>query len=317
MDFELTAEQKAFAASLDALLASSRTVDAARAWAEGSHGPGLEIWGRLAEQGVNALLVAEEDGGVGGSFVDLAVAHEALGRHLAVGPWIESTAFLAATLSGKEATAIAEGLVASVPIDGYVLDADVATVVGDGCVGDLAESVDITRRLFRCEAPAPGVHATSAGAGFEAACLAASAQLLGSAERVLADTVAYAQQRRQFGRAIGSFQAVKHALADVRIQLDFVRPLIHGAALALDAGGADAARSVSAAKACASDAAVLAARTGLQVHGAVGYTRELDLSLWLLRIQALSTAWGTPAFHRQRVLDSLLGERDVRQGAAR
>jgi alkylation response protein AidB-like acyl-CoA dehydrogenase len=112
--------------------------------------------------------------------------------------------------------------------------------------------------------------------------------------------VAYAKQRRQFGREIGSYQAIKHALADVRIALDFARPLVLGAAVT---GASD--RDVSAAKVAAGDAAYLASRVALQVHGAIGYTREYDLSLWITKVRALVGAWGTPAFHRARVLEAL------------
>ena len=129
------------------------------------------------------------------------------------------------------------------------------------------------------------------------AVLATAAQLLGAGERVLADSVDYVKQRTQFGRPIGSYQAIKHALADVRIALDFARPLVHGAAL----GEID----VSAAKLAAGDAAYLASRVGLQVHGAIGYTAEFDLSLWLTKIRALVTAWGTPDFHRGRLAQQL------------
>ena len=117
-------------------------------------------------------------------------------------------------------------------------------------------------------------------------------------ERILADSLTYVKQRRQFGREIGSYQAIKHALADVRIALDFARPLVFGAAL----GDVPA----SAAKVAAADAAYLASRTGLQVHGAIGYTAELDLSIWITKVRALVTAWGTPAFHRGRVLEGLV-----------
>ena len=137
----------------------------------------------------------------------------------------------------------------------------------------------------------------------ELATLATAAYLLGAGERVLADTVAYAKQRRQFGREIGSYQAIKHKLADVRIALDFARPLVFGAALAMSP------RSVSAAKVQAGDAAYLASRTGLQVHGAIGYTRELELSTWIIRIRELQSARGTAAYHRDRILTSLLAER--------
>jgi alkylation response protein AidB-like acyl-CoA dehydrogenase len=155
-------------------------------------------------------------------------------------------------------------------------------------------SVDRSRRLF--EVTGDGEPHREA---FDLAVLATSAQLLGAGERILADSVTYAKQRRQFGREIGSYQAVKHALADVRIALDFARPLVFAAALG--------EISSSAAKVATGDAAYLASRTGLQVHGAIGYTQEFDLSIWLTKVRALVTAWGTPAFHRARVLDALVG----------
>lgn len=132
---------------------------------------------------------------------------------------------------------------------------------------------------------------------FDLAVLATAAQLLGAGERVLADSVTYVKQRKQFGREIGSYQAIKHALADVRIALDFARPLVLGAALGEVPAGA--------AKVQAADAAYLASRTGLQVHGAIGYTAEFDLSIWITQIRTLVTAWGTPAFHRDQLLQEL------------
>nr|WP_281363744.1 acyl-CoA dehydrogenase family protein [Nocardioides daedukensis] len=135
------------------------------------------------------------------------------------------------------------------------------------------------------------------------AVLATSAQLLGVGERLLADAVAYVKQRRQFGREIGSYQAIKHQLADCRIALDFARPLIHGAALTV--AGPEGARDVSAAKVAAAEAAYRTSRVALQVHGAIGYTQEFDLSIWILKVRALLTAWGTPAAHRARILSAL------------
>lgn len=151
----------------------------------------------------------------------------------------------------------------------------------------------------------PDAVASTAGVpdDVELATLATAAYLLGAGQRVLDESVAYAKQRRQFGREIGSYQAIKHRLADVRIALDFARPLVYGAALNMGP------RSVSAAKVGAGDAAYLASRTGLQVHGAIGYTRELELSTWLITIRELQSAYGTAAQHRRRILDSLLAER--------
>ncbi|HET6860603.1 MAG TPA: acyl-CoA dehydrogenase family protein, partial [Streptomyces sp.] len=119
---------------------------------------------------------------------------------------------------------------------------------------------------------------------------------------LLARTVAYTKQRTQFGAPIGSFQAVKHRLADALIGLEFARPLLHGAALALTAGSPRAGAHIAAAKAAAGEAAYTAARAALQLHGAVGYTQELDLSLWLLKARPLRDAWGTPSECRRRVL---------------
>ncbi len=287
MRFELTDDQRDFAASLERLLAGTDTAKVARAWADGDHEPGVKLWSRLAEQGVTMLATEATP-------VEVCIAFEALGRHAAPGPWVESAAYLPAAL-GREIEGIAT--VAVPPHVPLALDADVADKVYVGTapvasVGELRTSVDRTRRLFEVGGdPVPW------DAAFDAAVLAVSAQLLGAGERVLADSVAYVKQRRQFGREIGSYQAIKHALADVRIALDFARPLVFAAALG--------EISPSAAKVAAGDAAYLASRTGLQVHGAIGYTAELDLSIWLTKIRALVSAWGTAAVHRARLLEEL------------
>ena len=291
MRFELTEDQRDFAGSLDSLLASADTVGVARAWADGDSAPGLKLWARLAEQGLTMLATEA-------SPVEVCVAFEALGRHAVPGPWVESAAYLPLAL-GREVEGVAT--LALPPHVPFALDADVADTVYVGStpatsVGELVVSVDRSRRLFAVTGdgePHPEA--------FDLAVLATSAQLLGLGERILADTVTYAGQRKQFGREIGSYQAIKHHLADVRIALDFARPLVWGAALD------PTSRDVSAAKVACADAAYLASRTGLQVHGAIGYTQEFDLSIWLTKVRALVTAWGTPAFHRARVLASLVG----------
>ncbi|HET6153576.1 MAG TPA: acyl-CoA dehydrogenase [Marmoricola sp.] len=284
MRFELTEDQVAFADAIASLLRSSDSVAVARAWAAGDTAAGVALWRRLSDLGVTALVAPEDEGGLGGSLVDLAVAFEALGFGLAVGPWIESAA-LAPQLEGEMVTAAVPGL------SPYAADAQVARLLS-GTAGATHASIDTTRTLTSVDGAAP-----VEDDAVDRAVLACAAELLGAGERVLADSVTYVKQRTQFGREIGSYQAIKHQLADVRIALDFARPLILGAAL----GDVP----VSAAKVYASDAAYLAARTGLQVHGAIGYTAEFDLSLWLNRIRALVTAWGTPTYHRARVLAHL------------
>lgn len=124
--------------------------------------------------------------------------------------------------------------------------------------------------------------------------LATAALLVGAGQAMLESSVDYAKQRSQFGRVIGSYQAIKHKLADVHIALELARPLVYGAALSLAEDSPETRRDVSAAKVAASEAALLAARSALQTHGAIGFTSEHDLSLWLLRVQALRSAWGDP-----------------------
>lgn len=316
MDFRTTDEQRGFARALHDLMSSADPVGAARAWAAGDHEPGLTLWRRLIEQGVTALVVPEEHGGLDGSPVDLAVAFEVLGHQLAVGPWVESAAYLARALPPEHLGAVTEGAVATVAVPPhvpYAVDADVATLVyvatpeGVQCAApdEQVRSVDTTRHLFTVTPTSGGM--TPVGDAFDHAVLACSAQLLGCAERLLADTVAHVQGRRQYGRTIGSYQAVKHQLADVRIGLDFARPLVHGAAVALHDGDPMSSRSVSAAKVAAGDTAHRASRVALQLHGAVGYTAELDLGLWMNRVRALVNAWGTTTFHRGRIADALPG----------
>ncbi len=138
------------------------------------------------------------------------------------------------------------------------------------------------------------------------AAVATAAQLVGLADRMIGMTADYAKTRQQFGRPIGSFQAVKHLLAGAQVALEFARPVVYAAAWALDEAEPDASRTASTAKALASDAASEAARVALQVHGAIGYTWECDLHLFLKRTWALAEAWGSAADHRTAVLDSLI-----------
>jgi alkylation response protein AidB-like acyl-CoA dehydrogenase len=323
MRFSLTDEQRGFARSLEDLLSAADTPAVIRCWAAGDHDPGLELARRLTDLGVSALMVPESAGGLGATAVEMAIALEAIGRHAVPGPWVETVTatVLLADLADLDArhdmlAALTEGTevvsVAAPPWTPHALDADVAhrllLLDADGLhvarPGESLPSVDPARRLFRVTAgrrlgdvPEPvGRQAR------DAAALACSAQLLGLGEALLARSVDYVKQRRQFGRAVGEYQAVKHALADVRIGLDFARPLVFGAAVT------GSSRDASAAKVAASEAAYRAARTALQVHGAIGFTAEYDLGLWLLKVRALVAVWGSAADHRARVLASLVEE---------
>lgn len=332
MRFALAQEQVDFAQSMDHLLSGAELPSVIRSWAEGDHAPGLKVWRRLAELGVTALAVPARYDGLGATTVDLVTAFERLGYHGVPGPWVDTAAVLPALLDDEVLAGTASGdtlaSIAVPPEVPYALDADIADLRillrGEAVhvckVRHPLVSVDRSRRLFEVESGDWLTQAKDRMRAFDLGALATAAQLLGLGQWLLDTSVAYASQRRQYGREIGQYQAIKHLLADVATKLELARPLVFGAAVA-DAPGSDniesepgrtgqsraalRSRDVSAAKVATADAAYLAARTGLQVHGAIGYTAEHSLGLWLTKVRALVGAWGTPAFHRARLLRAI------------
>ncbi|MFC8528411.1 acyl-CoA dehydrogenase family protein [Nocardia sp. NPDC057227] len=326
MRFALSPEQTDFGASVRKLLEAGRTPAAVRSWAAGDTGPGLALVRGLADAGVLGLAITEEHGGLGAEPVDLLVAFQEIGRAAAPGPLVETAAAIPAllqalpdsTAAGEILPGLAEGALGTIAFgEPLALDADTAgtVLIADGprlsraTVGEAVRSVDPARRLFRVqpgEVLAEGDEVrTAIAAGFDHGALAAAALLLGAGKALLNATTEYAKQRKQFGAPIGSFQAVKQQLADVLIALDLAEPLVLRAALTT--AGPTRARDVSAALLTSADAAYRASRVALQVHGAIGYTAEYDLSLWITRVRALQSAWGTADFHRSRIADALRG----------
>lgn len=299
MRFAPDPEQVAFAQALRDMLGCAEVPSVVRAWATGDPAPGRKLWVRLTELGL-AELAADPAG--------LVLAFEELGRAAVPGPYVESVAVLPALLPDAQPDAIAT--LAMPPDVPFALDAPVADAVYlvDGrelCRAEIrgtVESVD-KARLLADVAPSEPLAEVDPSAAFERGALATAAQLHGLGVALVDRAVAYAKQRVQFGEPIGRFQAVKHQLADATVALELARPLLFGAALRLDS--ATASRDVSAAKIACTDAANLAARSALQVHGAIGYTAEYDLALWLTKVRALVYTWGTQRFHRDRVLTAL------------
>lgn len=317
MNFEIDEQQRDFAASIDAALGAADLPAAVRAWADGDTAPGRKVWAQLTDLGVTALLVPEKFDGIDAHPVDVVVALERLGKWNVPGPVTESVAVAPILLGDDERVgALASGeliaTVAAPPLVPRAVDADTAGLillagddsVSDASAGEQHESVDPARKLFEVSATGESRSADT-GRAFEFGALATAAQLIGAAQAMLDGSVEYAKQRSQFGTVIGTYQAIKHKLADVLIAVELARPLVYGAALSLADGSPDTARDVSAAKVAAADAALLAARSSLQTHGAIGFTQEHDLSLLLLRVQALRPAWGDPTWHRRRVLEAL------------
>ncbi|MFK0293660.1 acyl-CoA dehydrogenase family protein [Streptomyces sp. NPDC090442] len=332
MRFLLTDEQREFGRTLDSLLGAADAPAAARAWAAGEHKPGRDLWARLAGTGVFALAVPEEHGGMGSLPLELAVAFVELGRHAVPGPLVETVAAAAflhrlgdGAAAGDWLPRIAAGdAVVGLCADGepFALDADavdtVLVVRGDTLCrtkahGPVQPGLDPARRLAR---PLGGTVLARGPAVTEAARhatdlarLLTAAQAVGVGRALLARTVAYVRQRTQFGRPIGSFQAVKHRLADALMGVEFAEPLVYAGALAFTndaalagAGSLSAGAEVAAAKVAAGEAGYAAARAALQLHGAVGYTDEPDLSLWIRKARPLRDAWGGPGECRARVL---------------
>ncbi|MEU3086941.1 acyl-CoA dehydrogenase family protein [Streptomyces massasporeus] len=314
MRFLLDAEQRAFAASLDALLTAAGTPAVIRDWSRGDRASGRALWSRVADAGVFALAVPEAYEGLGPRPVELAAAFVELGRHAVPGPLVE-TVVAAVLLEGAgqgtakrllPALASGEMMATVAPEGAYALDGDAAAVrvswepgrirLSPGH-GPVRPSLDPARRLTPL-LPGGDVLRLPTDEALTWARLATAAQALGVGLTLLDTTVGYVKQRTQFGVPVGSFQAVKHRLADARIALEFARPLVFGAALTMEP--ADAA----AAKAAACEAAYTTARTALQLHGAIGYTAEYGLSLWLAKARALRTAWGAPGECRALVVSA-------------
>jgi alkylation response protein AidB-like acyl-CoA dehydrogenase len=329
MHFAPTENQAAFAAATRAVLRREATSDVVRqAWAEGTTPP--VYWKSLLDLGLLTILAPEELGG-GGSELELMAALVEVGTAAAPGPVVETAAVAVPLVAAfvphllEDEDWLRRGVTATtgrvvphtnagaclllrddqmclIPLDGVLplqsMDGSRATgELDDAVVANaqvLAEGSDVTRHL-----------ATARDRG----ALATAAVLLGLSRHALELTVEYTKTRRQFGVPIGSFQAVKHHLANAHVAIDMATPLLEAAAWALsEAAGGDSGKSgqlCAMAKVAANRAGRLTARNALQCHGAIGYTVEADLHLYLMRIWSLLNAWGGTGEHVDRVGASL------------
>jgi alkylation response protein AidB-like acyl-CoA dehydrogenase len=276
----------------------------------------------MVEQGWLGIELSEEDGGLGLGAVEVAVVVEELGRHAAPVPFVPAVLALGAfaeagerawverLLGGDAIACIAWDPSAPVP---YAASADVALVLADDGLYalELTErpprepAMDLTRELAwlsfdRSRARQIGgldarTRLFDRGATFT------SADLLGSASRALELAVEYAKDRVQFGRPIGSFQAVKHRCADMLVDVEGMRSTVYWAAWCIGADDPDASVSASTAKVWCSDASKRVMASALQVHGGIGFTWEHDLHFFLKRAQLDQLAFGDASTHRERL----------------
>lgn len=337
MRFAFTDEQLMFRDAVADLLANECPPEKVRwAWTD-DDGRDPKLWAALAEMGVIGLTAPEAAGGLGMDEIDLLPILTEAGRAALPAPLLETTAVVIPLLAESAPAAMAEAwlprladgsAIATIALEGQRLvpDAHIADLLVAERDGSLfavpadalrctrQSSVDGARRLFTVDwdtADAECIVAGEAAAAaialaFDRGAVAAAAELIGMAERMIAMTVEYVVARQQFGVPIGSFQAVKHHLADAELKVSFARPMVWNAAYALATGEPDRDRSVSMAKCFASDAAEVVARKALQCHGAIGYTTEHDLHFWLKRSWALAASWGDALWHRRRVAALLL-----------
>lgn len=291
------------------------------------------LWARLAQTGLVSALVPGEFGGAGLTPRHLPGVLHATGYHALPEPYLETsvlaatvlTAFVDAPDVAQRLASLAEGsLLVAVRISeldphvAFAAEADVVLdVAQDGTITvyrseevevESLEAVDPLRPVARVRPRGTG---TVLGVAPELAArvrtlavAGAACQLAGAARRLLDLTVEYVSVRHQFGRPVGSFQAVKHKIADVAVGVDMAEAAALSALDAID--DPDAERRAAAAKAYAGQAADRANVEALQLHGGIGFTWEYHLHVWLKRVMSLTAAYGTTTAHRRNLATELL-----------
>ena len=340
MNFTFDDQQIQFRNAVKSFLVVEATPERLREYWETNTGRSTEMRQKVTDQGVTGLSVPEEFGGMGLSDVDWVLILQEVGYH-GLPDSLSDAAYLAVAmlkampddvaLKGEWLSRMVEGearIAIGHPINPFVHDAEFAdlilmwhndeihAVTPDQVKVTLNPSIDESRRLYQVEwTPSDDSRVCEADTGaaiwqqaINHAALAAGAQLLGLAQCMLDLSIDYAAQRKQFGKPIGAFQAVKHQLADVAVKIEFAGPVVHRAAHALANNHPRADVFVSHAKLAAGEAARLASRKGIQVHGAMGYTWEADLQMYMKRAITLDGAWGDTAFHKSRVAEFVFAD---------
>lgn len=306
------------------------SISRVRSLADSASGEDPSDWKELASLGWLGLVVPEKFGGAELGATGLAVLMEETGRRLVPSPLLPSTlAALALHLDGSDAQRerflpeIASGAIRAVyarsasvwgaeqanllvvPVRNGV---EIAETRSGGLVIEPEIVLDRTRRSARVTRSGVALEAGAASDRFTAwACLALAAEMAGGADALLALTSAYAATREQFGKPIGSFQAVKHPLVNVLIGVENLRSLVYAASTALDAGSEDAETLARMAKAHACEVYVFAASRAVQLHGGFGFTLDCDAHLYLKRAQASRPAFGDAMEQRRWLANRLLG----------
>jgi alkylation response protein AidB-like acyl-CoA dehydrogenase len=320
VDFELSADQRALQEAIRRQLAGRFPPDVVRALAASS-GVERDRWRELADAGVFSLRLPEAGGGVGLGMAEAMLVFEELGRAVVPGPLVASH-LAAGAVEGAASGDRVVGLVEAGPTPVLIehLDALDTLVVLDErglhAVDPGAVRAEPVATPLDPLTPLHVVESLPAGERFagpndaerwrlDGTVLVAALQL-GIAEAVTDAGVAYAKERVQFDKPIGSFQAVKHMLADMLVRVEIARAAVYAAGVVRDdpsTGGAG--RAAAAAKILAGEAALANAKANIQVHGGMGFTWEVDAHLFLKRAWVLETCFGTADAHAEGLAAAL------------
>jgi len=320
MDFELSSDQEALQEGVRAFVEGRVPLDTVRELEAAGARVDRALWAELGEMGVFSVALPEDEGGLGMGVSEAALVFEELGRGIVPGPLV-GTALAAGILDGAAAgetvVAVLEPAepitVVEFPadVDALLLLADdgirrvdpasLTTVPVEVPIDALTPLAVVTGSIPEGELVADA--AASARARLVGTTLTAALQV-GVALRATELATQYAKEREQFGKVIGSFQAVKHLCADMLIRAEVARVAVYAAAVALDGrSDDDVERAVAAAKCVAGDAALQNGKSGIQVHGGNGYTWEFDIGRFWKRACVLDTQFGNSDEHAVHVAE--------------
>jgi alkylation response protein AidB-like acyl-CoA dehydrogenase len=321
MDFRVSDDQQALQEGIRSFCEGRVSIDQLRE-IEQAGGFDRELWGELAEMGVFGLRLPESEGGVGLGYAEAVLVFEELGKALVPGPIVWSHLAAGVVEGAADGSTVVGGLDltdgAGAPYMVEHLDAlDVLLVLRRDGVEKLdAKALKATKVEVPTD-PLTPVHRVDElpqgeriGGADEAARLRlegaaiASGQLLGITEAVVAMAVEYGKQREQFGRPVGSFQALKHIMADMFVRQEAARAATYAAGATLDDPlVGDVERAVGAAKLVAGEAALKDSRACIQVHGGMGYTWEVPAHYYLKRTWVLNSVFGGVDDHADEVAE--------------
>ena len=360
-------EQDEFRSSIRAFLDARSPSEEVRRLMDTDDGFDEGVWNQMAAQlGLQGLVIPEEYGGAGFSWVEQLIVFEEMGRSLLCAPYFSTVAmatsallvsedltackdFLPAIAAGERIAALGvaedsgdwteDAITLDASHDGsmwrldgtksFVLDgalADLVLVVartdlglslfaveGDAMTRQRLATLDQTRKQARLEFAgtsarligAEGAGAATLAKTLDLAAVALAAEQVGGAQRCLDMSVEYAKQRHQFGRPIGSFQAIKHMCADMLLDVELARSAAYHAGWSAAEDSADLPVAASMAKAFCSDAYFRTAAANIQIHGGIGFTWEHDAHLYFKRAKSSELLFGNPTFHREQLMQRL------------